>query len=71
MFSFLGYIPDTLGVVGVEILPAGVLQEPKATTIQKNEKTDSFALLFPLSSQPVSLDSYFLKRIFLGCSWGP
>jgi hypothetical protein len=60
MFSFLGYIPDTLGVVGIEVLPAGVLQEPKATTIQKNEKTDFFVLLFPLSSQPVSLDGYLI-----------
>jgi hypothetical protein len=51
MFSFLGYEPNMLGVVKVEALPTGILQEPKATSMYKYEKTDFFLppLLFLLS----------------------
>ena len=59
MFSFLGYVPDTLGVVGVEVLPAEVLQEPKS-----HDEHPIF-LLFLLSSRSVSLDDHLILRIFL------
>jgi hypothetical protein len=65
MFSFLGYIPDTLGVVRVEVLPAGILQEPKTSPMFEHEKT-AFFFFLPFSSSFLSNRSSSMTTCFCG-----